>query len=398
MKNLVPKSIMCLCLAGVGLTGCATSSLLKLGGEKDGTIWATPEQPPVRMIAMWEPAEGHGVDGMPTRGFAGQILFVGNEKSSLAVKGNVAVYVFDDVGSAEEQSKPIHRFDFSSEAWNLHRHNGSLGTTYNVFIPYTRKDWIYQTQCSLLIRYKTEQGDLNSEMVVVTLPGPRVPEDMREAAGEEKPPIDRDVLMDQVEANYRKLQQSKREQEIAGADGQVNRRSERIGTITERGGQVEIAQSATEASASTGTEESTDDLKRKLAMLEAQLNQMKGREGQPVQQVGYQQSAASEPLTARRESKRHPLSNRQSEPHPLQSTHGFEGFPGSDEGSRETVRSSGRIKLGGQAPSQESWELESPSQPTSREASNSENPLFDDLSNGNSSSIGEPRSNHPLLD
>ena len=397
MKNLVPKSIVCLCLAGFGLTGCATSSLLKLGGEKDETVWATPEQPPIRMIAMWEPAEGHGVDGMPTRGFAGQILFVGTEKSSLAVKGDVAVYVFDDVGSAEEQSKPIHRFDFSSEAWDLHRHKGSLGTTYNVFIPYTRKDWIYQAQCSLLIRYKTEKGDLNSEMVAVTLPGPRVPETMREAAGQEKPPVNTDVLMEQVEANYRKLQESKRELETAGADSQVNRRSERIGTITDRGGQVEIAESGMQGATSGGQEESTEDLKRKLAMLEAQINQMKSDNGQAVQQVSHQQTAANDPFSDLRRSRQHPLDNARPEPHPLQSDQGYEGFPGRGESARGAVQSSGRMKLGEQAPSRQDLDFESDRQPRSRTTSKSTNSLFDDLSNGSESSIGEPRSNHPLL-
>ena len=154
--------------------GCTTTELL------DWRTWKKPEipqadkdHPAVRIVALWEPSEGIGLDKLPTRGFAGQILFfIRGSSSPVAVKGKVRIYVYDDQGPAESRLQPIHQFDFPSESWAAHLITGMLGPSYHVFIPYTRKH-PYRAQCSLRVRLTPEEGPvIYSELVHVTLPGP----------------------------------------------------------------------------------------------------------------------------------------------------------------------------------------------------------------------------------
>lgn len=306
------------CVLSLGLTGCSAARFLSV--EKGKTEWASENNPAVRMIAIWEPAEGHGIDGMPTRGFAGQILFVGAHSRSLAVDGDVSVYVFDDVGTPQEQAKPIHRFDFSSEAWEVHRHEGSLGSTYNVFIPYTRENWIYQARCELLVRLKSQAGDLNSEMIAVNLPGPEheeTPDELavrREQERRERRAVN--SLSDEIEENYRRLQD---EPELQ-ADGRVQRRMETLGKITRRNGKTEISgadRSQDSRDRLADNRSAADDpFQDRIAQLEAQLRTLQNdRSGRDVQQAGFRGAGA-----AREPANRHLLADFEdsgNRPHPL---------------------------------------------------------------------------------
>ncbi|MDB5385865.1 MAG: hypothetical protein JWM11_1511, partial [Planctomycetaceae bacterium] len=81
------------------------------------------------------------------------------------------IYLFDDQGTEEEQSKPIYQFDFEPEAWQLHSSMTELGPAYNVFIPYTRKGR-NQANCALRIRYNPPSGTpVFSQMATLTLGG-----------------------------------------------------------------------------------------------------------------------------------------------------------------------------------------------------------------------------------
>jgi hypothetical protein len=133
---------------------------------------ATAKNPAVKIVCIWEPAEGQGVDGLPTRGFAGQIFFFTRNSTPAQVDGTVRVYLFDDQGSVQEQGKPIHQFDFLGEAWTAHLTKSMLGPSYNVFIPYVaRQPW--HANCSLRVRFTPEDGPtIYSDMVHVVLPGP----------------------------------------------------------------------------------------------------------------------------------------------------------------------------------------------------------------------------------
>jgi len=156
-------------------SGCATTGLF--GAKSKAVPQADAKNPAAEILAIWKPAEGAGLNGVPTRGFAGQILFFTRSHATpVEVHGDVRIYVFDDRGTLEEQSKPIHQFDFPADAWKTHLQMSPLGPSYQLFIPYTRKDH-HQATCSLRVRLKPAEGPMiYSETANVTLPGPRPPD------------------------------------------------------------------------------------------------------------------------------------------------------------------------------------------------------------------------------
>ena len=171
MRKSLLFSVTCLtagCL--LLLSGCAETSLLKWKQQKHPR--ADARNPVVKVLCLWEPAQGNDPDGLPTRGFAGQILFfTGQTPTPAEVNGDVRVYLFDDQGPREQQTKPIHQFDFLGDAWKVHLQETTLGPAYHVFVPYVRKGY-HQANCALRVRLKPVDGPvIFSEMASVTLPG-----------------------------------------------------------------------------------------------------------------------------------------------------------------------------------------------------------------------------------
>lgn len=166
-RLIVPLCLACLCML---LDGCSTTGLLKLA--KHDFPKSGPTNPVVQVMALWQPAQGMGLNNTMGRGFAGQVYFITQQEEIPAqVEGTVRIYVFDDQGPVEEQAKPIHQFDFPAEAWQAHMQVGKLGPTYSVFIPYTRKGR-HEAHCSLRLRFMPKIGPtIYSEMVEVELSG-----------------------------------------------------------------------------------------------------------------------------------------------------------------------------------------------------------------------------------
>ncbi len=159
----------------IGLVGCADVRMFeKLNpfGSAEKLREATATVPAVEILALWQPAEGHGLNGMPTRGFAGQIMFFTNgNPAPVKVNGDVRIFLFDDFGTPEEQSKPIHQFDYSTDVWNLHLQKSMLGPSYQVFVPYVRKD-PHAAKCAISVRLKPAAGPtIYSKLVPIMLPG-----------------------------------------------------------------------------------------------------------------------------------------------------------------------------------------------------------------------------------
>jgi len=176
MSKLIPcrtsLAIFALLLSAAGF-GCSQRNMLNL---KQLNIGPNKQSPPIsRIVCLWKAAQGRDMKGQPARGVAGQILFftAGSDRPvKFEGNGELLVYLFDDQGTPDEQTKPIHRFRFSSEAWNLHLHNGSLGPSYHVFIPYTR-NVVHQVEVAVNVRLIPENGpSASSDMISVTLPGP----------------------------------------------------------------------------------------------------------------------------------------------------------------------------------------------------------------------------------
>jgi len=174
MRKLAVRLIANMLCGGVlvVLPGCASLKLLEMANKDFPT--ATAQKPATEMLVIWQPAEGRGLKGLPTRGFAGQILFfTGQQTSPVQVDGDVRIYLFDDKGTADQQTKPIHQFDFKAEAWKTHLYAGTLGPAYQVFIPYTNDDHS-QSKCALRVRLQPTTGPvIYSEMTSIALPGPK---------------------------------------------------------------------------------------------------------------------------------------------------------------------------------------------------------------------------------
>ncbi|MBI1346045.1 hypothetical protein GC163_07125 [bacterium] len=135
-----------------GLTlcsGCATVDIPWL----EQMPHASRRNPVMQIVCMWEPSEGRDPQGVPCRGFAGQILFLGNRGGTpVSVEGDVSVFVFDDIGTEEEQAAPVHQFNFDALSWNRHLKSGSLGPSYHCFIPYTRPGNM-EAVCTVRLKY-----------------------------------------------------------------------------------------------------------------------------------------------------------------------------------------------------------------------------------------------------
>jgi hypothetical protein len=134
---------------------------------------ADAKNPAVEILALWQASEGPGPNGVPIRGFAGQIYFFTQSKQApVLVDGKVRIYLFDDHGTLKEQARPIGEYDCDSASWNARAQNSTLGPGYAVFIPYPRNDF-HQCTCSLRIRFTPTVGPaIYSPPASVVLSGP----------------------------------------------------------------------------------------------------------------------------------------------------------------------------------------------------------------------------------
>lgn len=169
--------LLCIGILTLALSGCQTLGLGLLGGN------SKPVRNVREIVCLWEPAEGIGLDGLPTRGFAGQLLFFepGND-SPVLVEGDVMIYVFDDQGGPEEQSRPLHQFEFPSAVWQTFARDTNLGPAYQLFIPYTRKGGHY-ADCAIRVRLTPpEQLPVWSKLTNLPLPGRKTARSAESAA------------------------------------------------------------------------------------------------------------------------------------------------------------------------------------------------------------------------
>lgn len=133
---------------------------------------ADARHPVVEVLCVWQPAEGRGLDNLPSRGFGGQVLFFSaGRKEPVKVEGDIRIYVFDDAGVDGDASKPIHQFDFPAAAWNTFLRPSNLGASYQIFIPYTRKG-VHSANCSLRVQITPPGGlPVYSRFATVNLMG-----------------------------------------------------------------------------------------------------------------------------------------------------------------------------------------------------------------------------------
>ena len=164
--------LLALFIALLIVPGCTTPSLLSKLTHRGTFPKATAENPAVRCLCLWDASEGTGVDNLPARGVSGQIFFFtrGNV-SSVEVDGDVRIFLFDDHGSPEEQTQPLHQFDFLAGSWKAQLTSTQFGPAYQLFVPYSRKGH-HQTELALRVRLiQPHSPPVFSNVTKVTLPG-----------------------------------------------------------------------------------------------------------------------------------------------------------------------------------------------------------------------------------
>jgi hypothetical protein len=165
-----PSFVLSMLIAGI-CTGCAGTSFIKSPGqfltERRQKI---RQQSATRILCLWEAAEGQGLDGRPSRGFAGQILFFGSRDAApIPVHGTVRIFEYENYDRDDTNPKPIHVFVFEDAAWNVHRAESTVGQAYNVFLPYVKRHKGLAA-CALKVEFVSDNGrTISSPITEITL-------------------------------------------------------------------------------------------------------------------------------------------------------------------------------------------------------------------------------------
>ena len=176
-------------LMSIITVGCAETSLIKFPGKFLADTREKHQQHQVaRILCLWEPAEGQGLDGRPSRGFAGQILFFGfGDAAPVPVHGTVRIYEYENFNPDEIDPTPAHVFVFDDSGWNAHRAESTVGQGYNVFLPRV-KNHQGPAHCALKIEFTAENGrTISSPVTEITL-------DSRQRHGTAQSAVARNVI------------------------------------------------------------------------------------------------------------------------------------------------------------------------------------------------------------
>ena len=179
MKKSVCKLITSTSLVSALLTGCATTTSLfrdpSVLVEDPGSLVGHPrvEKNVARIVALWEPASGKGVDDKNARGVSGQILFFGSGcETGARVHGKVNIYEYDNFDpNSLDEPELLHTFTFEPNAWDVHHAEGTFGHSYSVFIPYMEKHR-NQVHCGMRVEIILDNGrKVSTQVTDVLLPG-----------------------------------------------------------------------------------------------------------------------------------------------------------------------------------------------------------------------------------
>ncbi len=168
MKHTIGTA-MVLCVL---LTGCATSGLVSDATRHKKFVKATPQNPAVKCLCVWQTADGFDSAGKSCRGVAGQVFFFNQDSAiPVMVNGDVHVFVFDDQGSEADQSKPLNQFDIDRQTWNTQVTRTQFGPAYRLFVPYTRSGR-NQAELALRLRMTPDSGPVVlSDLSTINLTG-----------------------------------------------------------------------------------------------------------------------------------------------------------------------------------------------------------------------------------
>lgn len=160
------------------LIGCSSLSLPF--GRHSST--AGDNGKPARCLCLWQPVNAEDASGQPVKGFGGQIyFFAAGSEEPIEVVGDVRVFVFDDMGTPEQQARPKNVEDYDSFVWTSFLNKSQFGSNYTVFVPYANAS-NYESICSVRLRLTRPDGSqLFSDMATVKLAGePREDKSIRQ--------------------------------------------------------------------------------------------------------------------------------------------------------------------------------------------------------------------------
>ena len=168
MRHTIGRA-MALCVL---LTGCATSGLVSNTNPVKKFAKATPNNPAVKCLCVWQTADGFDSAGKSCRGVAGQVFFFNQDSPiPVMVNGDVHVFLFDDQGSETDQSKPLSQFDIDRQTWNTQLTRTQFGPAYRLFVPYTRSGR-NQAELALRLRMTPDSGPVvYSDLSTINLTG-----------------------------------------------------------------------------------------------------------------------------------------------------------------------------------------------------------------------------------
>ncbi len=163
--------------------GCADTAFIQSAGRLfPGTGERARRQRAVRILCLWEAAEGQGLDGRSARGFAGQILFFGSlDAAPIPVHGTVRIYEYENFHPDDIAAKPIHIFVFDDSGWNAHRAESTVGQSYNVFLPYVKRH-NGMAMCALKVEFLSGDGRLISSPITEITLDPRQSRSRKQSA------------------------------------------------------------------------------------------------------------------------------------------------------------------------------------------------------------------------
>ena len=148
--------------------GCSSLSLPHFGKSPAASVSSNP----ARCLCLWQPVKAEDASGQPVQGFGGQVyFFAAGSEEPVEVTGDVRVFVFDDVGTPEQQARPKTVKDFDSFVWKSFRNKSQVGTNYGLFVPFDQASK-YESICSLRLRLVQADGtQVFSDMATVKLAG-----------------------------------------------------------------------------------------------------------------------------------------------------------------------------------------------------------------------------------
>lgn len=161
----------------LGGAGCATSGELMTAITPGQVKTKVSDSPRVsRIVCLWEPGSGNLPNG-PKRGVLGQILFFHNKDDApIEVDGKVTVYLFDNHGTIEEQTKPVQKLVLTSKDLQATHVDAAIGHSYHIPVPYVRDNDGLASTCTMRVKYTSPEGRVvYSDLSSVYLEGKQVP-------------------------------------------------------------------------------------------------------------------------------------------------------------------------------------------------------------------------------